>query len=180
MRTEEQWQRQVYPKIIAGFSVRLQDDIRDIPYKLTSIPKFGSYYIFGKTSSGKTLKAAHMYIQARKKQYFDRLPGKFLFISAHSFFQELKRSFTDPETDEYAVMARYSTAEYLVLDDLGDVKFTDWNISQLQILINARYEAKLPTVITSNLNLDQLAEAAGDDRISSRINRMGKLLELKR
>ena len=179
MRTEERWTK-IHAKILTGFSPRLQDDLRDIPYKLVDIPKFGSYYLFGKTRSGKTLKAAHMYIQARKKQYFERLPGKFLFISAHSFFQELKRSFTDPETDEYAIMAKYCIAEYLVLDDLGDVKFTDWNISQLQILINSRYEAKLPTVITSNLDLGQLAAAAGDDRISSRIDRMGKLIELKR
>ena len=180
MRTEKQWLGQLEPKIFKQFPPRLQRDLTDFPYKLSDIPKFGSHYIYGDTSTGKTLMAAHMYLQARKKQYFERLPGKFFFISAHDFFEELKESFDSPDKDEHAIMAKYRIAEFLVLDDLGDTRFTDWSISQLQVLINYRYEYLLPTVITSNLDLNQLAEASGDDRISSRITRMGKLLKLQK
>jgi DNA replication protein DnaC len=73
--------------------------------------------------------------------------------------------------DEFAAMAEYKTASQLFLDDIGDIKFTDWNVSQLQLLVNYRYENLLPMVITSNLSLDELSDAIGDNRVSSRINR---------
>lgn len=179
MRTEKQWKEKLYPKILREFTPRLQDDLVKIPYKLTDIPEFGGYYIHGGVNSGKTLLAAHMYIAACKRRYMEALPGAFLFINAYDFFLALKKSFDDPATDEHAVLAKYSSAAYLVLDDLGSTKFTEWSISQLQILVNNRYEQLLPTVYTSNLDLEELAEALGDDRIPSRMKRTCKILKKK-
>ncbi|MCG7851500.1 MAG: ATP-binding protein [Methanosarcinaceae archaeon] len=172
MRTEEEWKNKVYAKVVAEFSPRLQKDIAEIPYRLKDIPKFGSYYIHGGTKSGKTLLAAHMYIQAIKKRYLEILPGSYMFVSAYDFFADLKRAFDNPAFREEEIMSKYTTAAYLVLDDIGSTKFTDWNISMLQILVNTRYEMLLPTVFTSNLSLPELEEAMGDERTPSRIKRM--------
>ena len=175
MRTEQNWRALVYDQVVSTFSPRLQADIKKIPYELDRIPAFGSYYIYGKASSGKTLMAAHMYIDARKKQYMLALPGKFLFVNAYDFFLELKGAFSSSD-GELPVLKKYCAAPYLVLDDIGSTKFTEWSISMIQILINYRYEELLPTVFTSNLSLDELGEAMGDERVPSRIERMCEIL----
>lgn len=143
------------------------------------MPDFGSYYIYGPVGSGKTVLAAQMFIEAKRRQYFERLPGQYLFVNSYDFFEDLKKSFDDPHMDGHAILAQFSNAEYLVLDDLGSVRFTEWSLSQLQILINNRYEMLLTTVITSNLDLGELANATGDDRIPSRIKRMCKTIRIK-
>lgn len=188
MRTERQWQDKLRPKIISWFSPRLQKDLNEIKYPWADIPgfyydhtksKLESYYIYGPTGSGKTLKAAHMFLESKRVQYFRALPGQHLFVQAHDYFDMLKRCYEDPHQDFYQTQAQFTTAEYLVLDDLGATRFTDWSISAIQVLINERYEAMLPTVITSNLPLTTLATAMGDERTTSRIRRMCKLIHMQ-
>ena len=176
MRNKAHWDEFVLPKVLGGFSPRLQEDMKKIPYELTKIPAFGSYYIYGGVGSGKTLLAAHMYVQARFKQFIEVLPGKFLFINTYEFYKELKQAFQE-NTDDYIVLEKFSMATYLVLDDIGATTFTDWQISMMQQLINYRYENMLPTIFTSNLNLDELGAAMGDKRIPSRITRMCEILK---
>ena len=178
MRTQKQWENYNYPKVLLEFTPRLREDVQTYSSKV-KVPEYGSYYISGPTNTGKSTLAGSMYIEARKKQYFDRLPGSYLFLSAYSFFVELKKSFEDHTEDEHAVLAKYSNAQYLVIDDLGSTKFTEWGTSVLQMLINNRYENLLTTVITSNLSLDDLGTALGDQRTTSRIRRMCKLLKTK-
>jgi DNA replication protein DnaC len=55
-------------------------------------------------------------------------------------------------------------APLLVLDDLGAHSSTPWAQEKLYQLMNHRYNGRLPTVITTNLTLDEL-----DDRLSSRM-----------
>ncbi len=54
--------------------------------------------------------------------------------------------------------------EMLILDDLGTQNATPWATEKLYQIINHRYNAKLPTVITSNQPLDSM-----DPRIASRL-----------
>ncbi len=177
MRTNEQWEEKVLPKILQGLSPRLRRDLEQYPNP--NPPTLGGYYIHGPNGSGKTILAGHIYIAAQRERYFKALPGSYRFINTYDFFEDLKRSFDNPEIDEHAVMARYSSDAFLVLDDLGATKFTEWSLSQIQILINNRYEMLLPTVFTSNFSLEELGEVLGDDRIPSRIKRMCKVIKLK-
>jgi DNA replication protein DnaC len=48
----------------------------------------------------------------------------------------------------------------VVLDDLGREKVTDWTGEVVYTLVNGRYEAMLPTVVTTNLTRSDLAESA--------------------
>ena len=57
------------------------------------------------------------------------------------------------------------TAPLLVLDDLGVQSSTAWAEEKLFQLINHRYGAQLPTVITTNLEIDSF-----DTRIQSRLS----------
>jgi DNA replication protein DnaC len=56
------------------------------------------------------------------------------------------------------------TASLLVLDDLGTQSMTPWVREKLYQLFNYRYNAELPTVITTSDSLDEM-----DARIRSRL-----------
>ena len=52
----------------------------------------------------------------------------------------------------------------LVLDDIGTEKSSDWAKEKLYQIINHRYNLRMPTIFTSNQDLDRL-----DGRIASRL-----------
>lgn len=54
----------------------------------------------------------------------------------------------------------------LILDDLGVEKPSDWVRERMYVLLNARYEAMLPTIVTSNADLARLAASLGERTIS--------------
>ena len=45
-----------------------------------------------------------------------------------------------------------------MIDDLGKERATEWSVTILYRIINDRYEAMLPTIITTNYNSDVLTE----------------------
>ncbi|MCL1935101.1 MAG: ATP-binding protein [Defluviitaleaceae bacterium] len=51
---------------------------------------------------------------------------------------------------ESSVLNIYKTVPLLIIDDLGKEKPTEWKLSTLYSIINARYEKILPTIVTSN------------------------------
>ncbi len=55
------------------------------------------------------------------------------------------------------------TTRLLIIDDFGAQQDTEWATVQLFAILNARYEAELPTMITTNLGNNRL-----DPRIASR------------
>ena len=59
-------------------------------------------------------------------------------------------------------------APLLVLDDLGREKPTEWVTDRLYVLVNARYNAMRPTIVTSNYALSELADR-GYDAMMSRL-----------
>lgn len=48
------------------------------------------------------------------------------------------------------IMNWVKKCQLLILDDLGVQKDTDWVVDKLDMVVNYRYEQKLPTVITAN------------------------------
>jgi DNA replication protein DnaC len=63
-------------------------------------------------------------------------------------------------------MKRCLDARLLVLDDLGVEKPSDWVRERLYVLINGRYEACRPTIVTSNVDLPGLAAQIGERSVS--------------
>lgn len=74
-----------------------------------------------------------------------------------------------PSTQD--VIATYKYCALLILDDVGNEKITDWTKDELQHLINFRYHEKRPTIFTSNLSLDKLAEQVSTP-VADRIHEM--------
>lgn len=66
---------------------------------------------------------------------------------------------------------------FLVLDDLGAEALTDFTLQGIYDILDLRYSYTLPTVITSNLDVGQMAMSYGD-RFMSRLLAMGEVVEL--
>jgi DNA replication protein DnaC len=81
-----------------------------------------------------------------------------------ALLRDIKRSYGDAAApDEAVILADLGRAWLLVLDDVGTaaVNATLWYQDILYAIVNQRYTAGLPVVLTSNLIPDQLAERLG-------------------
>ena len=86
------------------------------------------------------------------------------FWDFHELIREIKSSY-DPETKttELQVLEPVIEMDVLLLDDLGAWKMTDWMNDTLFYLLNSRYMAKRPTIITTNFqDADRAAVLAAD------------------
>jgi DNA replication protein DnaC len=57
--------------------------------------------------------------------------------------------------------SRLADVDVLVLDDVGANRGTEWEVGVLSDLINGRYDAQLPTIVTTNTSLPDLAVFVG-------------------
>ncbi len=103
---------------------------------------------------------------------FDNVLNTVSFISAWRFVQQMKELDTASATRK-----RYEELNFLVLDDLGMTRPTDYALDVLSNLILSRHEDARKTLITSNINLDELNKMFGN-RIISRIVGSGDCLTL--
>jgi DNA replication protein DnaC len=73
------------------------------------------------------------------------------FWDYHELLREIRNSY-DPSTafTEYEVLEPIINMELLLLDDLGAWKMTDWMNDTLFYVLNKRYLATRPTLITTN------------------------------
>ncbi len=106
-----------------------------------------SGWFFGQVGAGKTHIAAAIIADAINH---DR---EAILISGLMMLSRIKSSYDDaglvkPECVD--VIGRLSKAPVLALDDLGKERFTSWAAEQFMLLIDARYRAKLPLLVTSN------------------------------
>ncbi len=87
-----------------------------------------------------------------------------LFVTVPDLLDMLRFAFNDPETTFEARFEQVRNADLLVLDDFGTQNATAWAQEKLFQLMNYRYINKLPTVVTTNLTLDEI-----ESRIRSRL-----------
>lgn len=98
-----------------------------------------------------------------------------LFVSAPELWDDLRESTNSGKGFE--TMGAVKSVDFLVIDDLGIERGTDWVGERLYMIIDKRYKEKLQTVITTNaMTPSELAELLGErgDRIVSRLREMGR------
>ncbi len=87
------------------------------------------------------------------------------FAAVPDLMDHLRSSFSPTSEEGYDErFEEIRTAALLVLDDLGTENATPWAQEKLYQIINHRYVDRLPTVITTNVDLRKI-----DERISSRM-----------
>jgi DNA replication protein DnaC len=113
----------------------------------------------GVTGSGKTHLAAAVV-------NFRHQAGKpAMFVVVPEFLDHLRSSFgPEAKTTYDQLFERVKTTPLLVLDDFGEQSATPWAQEKLYQVLNYRYNAQLPTVITTSHSLEEL-----EPRISSRL-----------
>jgi DNA replication protein DnaC len=87
-----------------------------------------------------------------------------LFITVPDLLDSLRFAFSDPETTFEQRFEEIRNASLLILDDFGTQNATPWAQEKLFQIINYRYINKIPTVVTTNLMLDEI-----EGRIRSRL-----------
>ena len=60
------------------------------------------------------------------------------------------------EASEGDVLNTYKEVPLLIIDDMGKESPTEWAVSKIYAIINARYEAYLPTIVTTNYTDSEL------------------------
>ena len=116
----------------------------------------------GKTGCGKT----HLAMAWLKEKPIG------MVVSIPELLLKLRGSFRDDATlTEGQIIDRYSSIPYLVLDDLGAEKSTEFSIASLYLIIERRINTEVPTLITTNLTLAEI-EHKLSARIASRLSEM--------
>ena len=131
-----------------------------------------SLFLYGPYGTGKTHLAVAITRELLQKG------REVIFISVPRLLFEIRKAFKEDTHAESDYVERYTSIEYLILDDFGVEKTTEWARQTLNYIIYERDNYLKPTVITSNLSLDEISEKL-DGRISSRISGMGKVIQLK-
>jgi DNA replication protein DnaC len=99
-----------------------------------------------------------------------------LFVTVPDLLDHLRATFAPNSTVSYDKrFNEVKTASLLVLDDLGTELASPWAKEKLYQLFNYRYNARLPTVITTSHELEEI-----DPRLATRMRdqRMGKLFAI--
>jgi len=173
MRTVEFWKEHYRENYIrATFPLRIAKDLLTLKLKELPNDEIESTFIFGQVQSGKTIRAAQMMVQERKRIYLNNLPDQSMFISFPELFSEIRETYNNPSKTEKQVLDKYLTVDFLIIDDFLTARPTEWVMEILYRLINYRYENLKKTIITSNLSLQEIENVLQDQRITSRINRM--------
>ena len=182
MRDEKNWMERTRPSYLKMYLPRIQKVLQEIEEPKDLPDVIESYYIHSFVGYGKTILAAQMMLKEQKRIWENDGPRdnseKCLFISTPTLFQEIKDTYNKDSTiTERQVIDKYNDCCLLVLDDFGTSKPTDFVLQTLYLIINHRYDYLKKIIFTSNLSLEKVALVFGDDRITSRIERMCEIIE---
>lgn len=135
-------------------------------------------YLYGNPGTGKTMLSSIL-VNSRIQE-----GQTVLFASMGSLVNDLMAAGVEKGARAVNLMKQVDT---LILDDMNHLVMEDWVIDQFYEIINYRYSEKLMTVITSNLQMEEMKklfrkENLDEDtgkRIESRLWNMCELAELK-
>lgn len=136
---------------------------------MASMDRDESLVLIGNTGCGKT----HLAIAAMRRGVdTGRIGPRSAFITVPELLMKIRATFRDEarETEE-EIIDRYSRYPFLVLDDLGAEKTTEFSIATLELIINRRVMEDILTIITTNLTLDEIEQKLSA-RIASRLSEM--------
>lgn len=97
------------------------------------------------------------------------------FVVVPEFLDQLRERIGDPGVED--PLPALKACPLLVLDDLGREKPTEWVTDRLYVLVNHRYNQKLPTIATTNYPLSELADR-GYDAMVSRLREAAKVVQV--
>jgi len=119
----------------------------------------GWLVLLGKYATGKT------HLAAAIGNYRHGLGEAPMFVVVPDLLDHLRATFSPNSNISYDELFNHvKTASLLILDDLGTQSATPWAREKLYQIFNYRYNAELPTIITTSMTLEEV-----DPRIQSRM-----------
>lgn len=176
-----------------GVPKRICSVLRDIEPNVPKEDLHRNLFLYGPAGTGKSVQAAAILSESlfskihvpsiqdmldpESPMYIGDHPPMFakryIFARVPDMLQRFKKSFSRyAEENEGDLIDLYSQARLLVLDDIGAEMATDWAYLTLYLIVDNRYNEMLPTIFTSNLDLNALSKAFVDERLVSRIIEM--------
>lgn len=119
-------------------------------------------YLYGPVGTGKSHLACAIMRLLVGKQVWS------IYRNSPELIVELRAKMDSPGANDFAALDMFCDVPLLVLDDLGTERLTDYARERLHVIFDRRYRLNLPTIITSNMSVDQLGDAF-DERIADRI-----------
>ena len=147
--------------------------VYDFCKKYTLQKKFDvGLFLFGPCGVGKT----HLAISVIREMLLNN--RNVFFISTPDLLFQLRKTFsTNVMTTDEEQLRKYLSYSFLVLDDLGTEKWSEWVQQTLDHIVYQRDAHAMPAIITSNLALHEIRSRYGD-RVASRIIGMSHILKL--
>lgn len=112
--------------------------------------------LMGNYGTGKTFYASCIANAVRKK-------GEFVLIGTVSKLIRLMNDGFGKDRDEWE--SKIQSYPLMVLDDIGTERDTEYNYEQIENIIDLRYQAKKPLIVTTNLTTDAIKELASSNDI---------------
>lgn len=125
-------------------------------------PDSNGLFMFGKTGLGKThlsLAIANVVLNKGYDVYYG---------SIQSIMDKLEAEHFGRLPREDSIKEDILTCDLLIIDDLGTEFVTQFTTAELYNIINSRILSSLPTIISTNLEMEQIAEKY-TQRVASRI-----------
>lgn len=126
-----------------------------------------SFFMLGMVGTGKTHLSIGIALEIMQNGYTS------VFTSASKMLRSIKETYRkDSEKSEGEVIAIYSTCDLLIIDEVGVQRGSDYEKDMLFDVINERYENLRPTIILSNLTLEEIKSYLGE-RVFDRVRENG-------
>ena len=157
----ENFSLEMYPEGVREEMADLLEDLKEYASKFTA--KSSNLIFVGGTGLGKTHLSTALAKAIIEKGY------NVVYETATNVFADFENDrFRDRYSGEAPVATKYMECELLILDDLGTEVVTNFTVSCLYNLINTRLNKCLPTILSTNLNSNEIRKIY-NDRITSRL-----------
>lgn len=150
------------------FKEKTLENYKNLPEKVNEyLKKPESLILSGNSGNGKT----HIAIGIYKK--LAELGKTIHFIPAVEMFYYIRESVKENIDSKIDF---YTSFDYLIIDDLGAGKITDWVKEIFYLIIDRLYRYMKNVIITTNMNADEMSKSF-DYRIVSRMLEMGMVIK---
>jgi len=131
----------------------------------------GALFLCGSVGTGKTHLACAVLLYYLSNDHDGQ------YISVMKMIREIRATYSkDAREDEQHAIDRFAKSSLLVLDEVGVQLGTDSEKLLLFEVINGRYERMKPTVLISNLNVQDVTKYLGERTIDRLRENGGKVL----